>query len=153
MRMRRGIALPMVLLVMLALGLLSALALFDAVQATRAGRLARDEALAYATAVAGVSGLLVPPDIAWLCLQPPSSPLRRAHAMEGGGRVELVWWSLGYGRVRGEVTGVGGGGGRQRRLAWLRADSIPLDSGTPGCPAAKRLQPMSPVWLRAHPDG
>ncbi len=153
MRTRRGIALPMVLLVMLALGLLSALALFDAVQATRAGRLARDEALAYAAAVAGVAALFVPPDIVWLCLQPPSSPLRRAHSTDDGGRVELVWWSLGYGRVRGEVTGVGGGGGRQRRFAWLRADSIPIDPGTPGCPAAKRLQPLSPVWLRAHPDG
>lgn len=151
--MRRGIALPMVLLVMLALGLLSSLALFDAVQATRAGRLAQDEALAYAAAVEGVAGLLNPPDLAWLCLQPPATPLRRDVAIEGGGRAELAWWSLGRGRVRGAVVGIGQGGGRHRRLAWLVADSVPSDVGTPGCPTAAGLRPASAKWIQAHPDG
>lgn len=150
---RRGIALPMVLLVMTALGLLSSLALFDALQATRGARLAEDEARATAAAVAGVAGLLSPPDLPWLCLQPPSAPVRRDVSIEGGGRVRLAWWSLGGGRVRGEVTGFGLGGGRHRRFARLVADSIPSDPLTPGCPTAVALRPASPDWLQAHPDG
>lgn len=150
---RRGIALPVVLLVMTALGLLSALALFDALQATRGARLAGEEARAHAAALAGVAALLTPPNIAWLCLQPPSAPLRSNLSVEGGGRVELTWWSLGRGRVRAEVAGFGGNGGRSRRLAMLLADSLPADSLTPGCPLAVGLRPESPSWLRVHPDG
>jgi hypothetical protein len=152
-RSRRGIALPLVLLVLIALGLLSSLALFEALQATRAARLAEDEVRARAIAIAGVERLLSPPDLPWLCLQPPAAPLALTDTYEREGRVHLRWWSLGGGRVRGEVLGVGRGGGRHRRLALLVADSVPLDVMTPGCPGARGLRPDRAPWLSAHPDG
>jgi hypothetical protein len=151
-RSRRAIALPMVLLVLVALGLLSSLALFDALQATRGARLAEDEVRARAVAIAGVEGLLAPPDLPWLCLQPPAAPLGLTVIMEGG-QARLRWWSLGAGRVRGEVMGIGRSGGRHRRLAGLVADSLPAEPTTPGCPAAKALRPARVPWLTAHPDG
>jgi hypothetical protein len=150
---RRGIALPVVLLVLIALGLLSSLALFDALQATRAARLAEDEARARAVALAGVEGLLSPSDLPWLCLHPPAAPLGRTDIYEGEGRAQLRWWSLGGGRVRGEVVGIGRSGGRHRRLAILVADSLPVDVTTPGCPGARVLRPGPIPWLSAHPDG
>ena len=152
-RVRRGIALPVVLLVLIALGLLSSLALFDALQAMRAARLAEDEVRARAVAITGVEGLFSPPDLPWLCLQPAAAPLGRTDIYEGEGRVRLRWWSLGSGRVRGEVVGIGLTGGRHRRLALLLADSLPTDSTTPGCPGARVLRPIPKPWLSAHPDG
>lgn len=143
----------MVLLVLVALGLLSSLALFDAVQATRAARLAEDEAKARAAAIAGIEGLRSPADAPWLCLQPPASPLADTLTYEDGGRAVLRWWSLGGGRIRGEVVGIGATGGRHRRLATLLVDSLPADPATPGCPGARALRPAPNPWLLAHPDG
>jgi len=143
----------MVLLVLVALGVLSSLALFDALQATRGARLAEDEARARAAAIAGVEGLRFPSNVPWLCLQPPSTPLGESFTKLGGGRVQLRWWSLGGGRVRGEVVGVGGSGARHRRIAQLVADSLTSDSLIPGCPEARVLRPASSAWLSAHPDG
>jgi len=151
-RSRRGIALSMVLLVLVALGLLSSLALFDALQATRGARLAEDEARARAVAIAGVEGLLAPPDLPWLCLQPAAAPLGGTILYDGG-QARLRWWSLGAGRVRGEVLGIGRSGGRHRRLARLVADSLPVDPTTPGCPGASALRPAQIPWVGSHPDG
>lgn len=150
---RRAIALPIVLLVLIALGLLSSLALIDALQATRGARLAEDEARARAVAIAGVEGLFAPPDLPWLCLQPPAAPLGATIIYSDQGRAQLRWWSLGAGWVRGEVVGVGASGGRHRRLALLVADSLPTEPTTPGCPGARTLRAAPAPWLAAHPDG
>ena len=143
----------MVLLALTALGLLSSLALFDALQATRGARLAEDEARALAASITGAEGLLSPPDLPWLCLQPPATPLSRTLNFGEMGRVQLRWWSLGGGLVRGEVVGLGKSRGRHRRLAILVADSIPRDATTPGCPGARALRPTLAPWLTPHPDG
>jgi hypothetical protein len=150
---RRGIALPVVLLVLVALGLLSSLALGDALLAARVAALAEDEVRARSAAVSGDSALRHPPDLVWLCLQPPSAPQRRVLVQGDGARVEISWWMVGSGLVRVQVTGVGPAGGRHRRLGWLRPDSlIPLDS-RPGCPEARALIPAAINWRAAHPEG
>jgi hypothetical protein len=152
-RSRRAIALPMVLLVLTALGLLSSLSLFDALQATRGARLAEDEARARAVAIAAAEGLFLPPDMPWLCLQSPATPLSATLNYGPMGEAQLRWWSLGGGRVRGEVVGLGKNGGRHRRLALLVADSLPVDSLMPGCLGARALRPAPAPWLSPHPDG
>lgn len=153
MVVRRGIALPVVLLVLIALGMLSSLALGDAVLAARVAALAEDEVRARATALAGDSLMRQPPDVTWLCLQPPTAAQRRVVLQPDGGRVELVWWMTGTGLVRAQLTGIGPSGGRHRRLGWLRPDSlIPLDP-RPGCPDARALVPAAVSWRAAHPEG
>ncbi len=152
-RRRRGIALPMVLLVLVALGMLSSLALGEALLTTRAAVLAEDELRARAAAVDADSALRQPPDLHWLCLQPPTASQRRVLRRTDGSRAELTWWMLGPGLVRVQVLGVGPSGARHRRLAWLRPDSlVPLDP-RPGCPDASRLEPAVRDWRAAHPDG
>lgn len=143
----------MVVLVLVALGLLSSLALFDALQATRGARLAEDEARARAIAISGVEDLLAPPNAPWLCLQPPAAVVRATTLYGARGRVELRWWSLGRGRLRGMVVGLGPYGGQHRRVAHLAPDSLPVDSLILGCPDARGLRPAGPRWLVAHPDG
>lgn len=150
---RRGIALPFVLLVLVALGMLSSLALGDAMLAARVAALAEDEVQARAAAVGGDSVLRRPPDLTWLCLQPPSAPQRRVVAGPDGGRVEVLWWMVGSGLVRVQVTGIGPGGGRYRRLAWLRPDSLVAGDPRPGCPDARALVPAALSWRAAHPEG
>lgn len=150
---RRGIALPIVLLVLVALGILSALALQDAMLASRVAALAEDELQARAAALTGDSALRHPPDLTWLCLQPPASPQRRVLPAPHGARVEILWWMLGSGLVRVQVKGVGAGGSRHRRLGWLRPDSLlPLDP-RPGCPESRALEPAATNWRAAHPEG
>lgn len=150
---RGGIALPIVLLVLVALGMLSSLALSDAMLAARVAALAEDEVQARAAALAADSAIRNPPDLVWLCLQPPSSPQRRVMSHQDGRRVEIVWWMLGSGLVRVQVTGIGPSGGRHRRLGWLRPDSlVPLDP-RPGCPEARALTPALLSWRTAHPEG
>jgi hypothetical protein len=143
----------MVTLVITALGLLSALALFDAVQAWRVAGLAADVVRARAAALHGLIALRDPPDLPWLCLQPPHAAVRRSQSLGGGTRVELVWWAVMPGEIRAQVTGVGPAGGRHRWLARLRPDSLPSDPWVPGCPAATRLRPTDSGWLMAHPEG
>jgi hypothetical protein len=143
----------MVVLVLAALGLLSALALSDAVQAWRASGLAEDDVRARAAALEALQGLRAPPDLAWLCLQPPHAGLWAGHPVSGGGRAELQWWSVGRGEVRAEVTGVGPLGGRRRWLAYLVPDSLPEEPWVPGCPDARGLRPAGAGWLQAHPEG
>jgi hypothetical protein len=143
----------MVVLVLAALGLMSALALSDAVQAWRASGLAEDDVRARAAALAALSGLRTPPDLAWLCLQPPHVSVWAGHPVPGGGRAELRWWSVGRGEVLAQVTGVGPRGGRRRWLAHLVPDSLPVEAWVPGCPDAQGLRPAGPGWLQAHPEG
>ncbi len=151
--MRRGIALPVVLLVLVALGMLSSLAFGDALLAARVASLAEDEVRAYSAAVSGDSALRNPPDLLWLCLQPPATPQRRVLVQRDGARVEISWWMTGPRLVRVQITGVGPGGGRHRRLGWLRPDSLVPFDPRPGCPAARALIPAAQNWRAAHPEG
>lgn len=150
---RRGIALPVALLVLVALGLLSALALTDALQSSRAASLAEDEVIARATALDGLEALATPPDLAWLCLQPPSAPVRVADSLPDGRVVAITWWAVAPGVVRAELVGIGAGGGRHRRVAWLRPEPLDPADPRPGCPDALRLVPRGADWLGAHPEG
>lgn len=150
---RRGIALPVVMLVLVALGLLSSLALGDALLAARVATLSEDELRARAAVVAADSLMRRPPDLTWLCLQPPAQAVRLRRSQPDGGRVEVAWWATGPGLVRVQVTGVGPRGGRHRRIAWMRPDSlVPLDP-RPGCPDAARLIPAALHWRASHPEG
>lgn len=153
MRGRRGIALPAVLLALSALGVLSSLALLDALLAWRAADLAEDGVRARAYALAGVPRSFMPPDVAWLCLQPPARPIRQRITVGSGAVVDLAWWSLGGGAIRAEVTAEGRRGARHRVLVSLRVDSLAADSLGPGCPAASRLLPRGDVWMRPAPTG
>ncbi|MBX3132139.1 MAG: hypothetical protein KF689_01975 [Gemmatimonadaceae bacterium] len=150
---RRGIALPAVLLVLVALAMLSSLALGDAFAAARMAALAEDAAVARATASRGVAAVREPPDVPWLCLQPPTASVRREVRVEGGGRSDIYWVTVAPGVVRAEVVASGPMGARHRRLAWLRPDSVDLDDPRPGCPLASRLLPADTGWLTAHPEG
>jgi hypothetical protein len=152
-RLRRGIALPMALLVLVALGMLSALALTDALQSSRTASLAEDEVVARAAVLDGLAKLAAPPDLAWLCLQPAASPVRTRETLPDGRAIELAWWLVAPGVVRAELVGVGAGGGRHRRIAWLRPEPLDPADGRPGCPAAQRLVPLDSGWLGAHPEG
>jgi hypothetical protein len=152
-RARRGIALPVVLLVLVALGLMSSLALSDALLASRVATLAEDELRARGVVIGGVEEVRNPPDLQWLCLQPPAQPVGTAQTLPDGGRLELVWWMVAPGVVRAQITGVAAGGGRHRRIAWLRPDSLlPMDA-RPGCPDAGTLVPAAEEWLVGHPEG
>lgn len=151
--LRRGIALPVALLMIVALGMLSALSLTDALQAARIATLAEDEALARAAALEGLARLGAPPDVPWLCLQPPAAPVRVVDTLPDGRRVELRWWAVSPGVVRAEVVGVGARGGRHRRIGWLRPVPVDPEDHRPGCPEAERLEPIGPDWLGGHPEG
>ncbi|MBX3173567.1 MAG: hypothetical protein KF709_04100 [Gemmatimonadaceae bacterium] len=125
----------------------------DAIQATQLSRYAEEQVRARAAAVTGVAALLVPDDLAWLCLQPPAVPAIVTRDIGPAGRVELRWWSLGGGRVRAELVGVGARGVRARLLGRLRVDSLPPDDLALGCPTATRLNPDGADWLLPAPVG
>lgn len=150
---RPGMALPMTLLVLVALGLLSALALTDALQASRAATLAEDEARARGALLEALGLATRPPDLRWLCLQPPMRPLTLVDTTPTGQRLELRWWMIGPGVVRVELVGVGRHGARHRRVGWLRPDSLDPSDPRPGCPTATQLIPLGPDWLGGHPEG
>lgn len=150
---RRGIALPMTLLVLVALGLLSALALTDALQASRVATLGEDEVLARAAMIEAVAGIGDPPDLAWLCVQPPANPVVQRTRLADGRRVERHWWMIGPGVVRVAAIGIGAAGARQRRIGWMRPDSLEPGAPGPGCPRAQRLVPLGDDWLGGHPEG
>lgn len=144
---------PVVLLVLVALGLLSSLALSDALQASRVATLAEDAVRVRAAVIGGLEALAAPPDLPWLCLQPPNAPARASSSAPDGSRLLRQWWMVAPGVVRVEMEGRGPGGARHRRLGWMRPDSLlPLDP-RPGCPDATRLVPLGPDWLGAHPEG
>lgn len=143
----------MVLLVLAALGVLSALALSDAHQAWRAARFAEDQVRARALAFGALGAAQSPPDIRWLCLQPPASPIRQSLPAAAGGEVDLAWWWMGGGSARALVSAQGAEGGRYRLLVSLRVDSVSADSSVIGCPAATRLLPDVGGWFRPVPGG
>jgi hypothetical protein len=149
----RGIALPMVMFVLTALGVLSSLSLLDALGAWRAAQLAAGAVAAKAAVLQGVEHLRSPRDVAWLCLASPATPRREVRSLDDGSELRLTWWSLGGGRVRGEVSAVGRIGGRHRVLAALRADSMPEGPDAIGCPGATGLEPDGVRWLMPHPGG
>lgn len=142
----------MVLLVLVALGLIAATALTDAVQVMHVARYQEDALRARGLALRGVGLLRDPGDLEWLCLQPPAVP-RRQRVDLADGRLELVWWSLGGGRVRAQVSAFGLRGGQHRLLGRLRADSLSGEDPALGCPGASFLTPDGPSWLFPHPDG
>lgn len=143
----------MVILVLAALGLLSALGLADALQATRVAALAEERVRAHAAMLEALPALFAPPDVPWLCLRSPDAPIRVLRVGTDGARAELVWWAVARGAVRAQVTGLSPLGGRHRRLALLTPDSLPADPSAPGCPTATRLVPAGEGWLLPHPEG
>jgi hypothetical protein len=153
MSVRGGIALPMVLLVLLALGLLSSLALSDAVQATMAAKLAGDGLRARAAAHRALPLAFDPPDLALLCLQPPHAEMVRDITFTDGVRARLTWRTLSARVIQMEVTGHGVLGARSRLLGRLSPDSLPSDPWVFGCPTATRLVPTGPDWWLRHPAG
>jgi len=150
---RRGIALPMVLLTLLALTILASLALFDALQAWRAAGLAEDGVRARAAAHTALREVFAPPSVAWLCLQPPYAAVEREVSLPSGGRARISWRTLGPADQRAEVAGLGPQGARHRLLVRLTPDSLPSDPWVPGCPTATRLEPAGPDWWARHPEG
>lgn len=150
---RRGIALPMVLLTMLALAILASLAFFDALQAWRTAAFAEDALRARAAAHAALAATFDPPALPWLCLQPPHQEVVRDLVLPAGQRARLAWRALAPAEVRAEVTGFGPRGARHRLLVRLTPDSLPSDPWLPGCPAATRLLPAGPDWWMRHPEG
>jgi len=150
---RRGIVLPVVLLVLVALELLSALALFDALQEWRVAGLAEDRVLAHAALEEGIDALRAPPDLPDLCLRPPLAAESRSGTASGGGAFRVTWSHLGDGIVHVRVTGSGRQGAEVRAIALVRPDSTERVSGVFACPAATRLEPLGPAWLVADPAG
>jgi hypothetical protein len=152
-RDRRGIALPMVLLVLLALGLISSLALSDAIQAYRASGLAGDALQARSAAHRALPLAFNPPDLALLCLQPPHAEMVREVTFADGTEARISWRALTSRVHQLEVTGHGIKGARVRLLGRLTPDSLPSEPWVFGCPAATRLQPAGPDWWFRHPAG
>lgn len=152
-RSRRGIILPTVLAALVALALLSALALFDAVQEWRVAGLADDQLIARAALHEGLDALARPTDLPLLCVSPPLSRQVATAPSVGGGAYRIAWSHLGGGLVRAEAEGRGRVGARTRAIALLRPDSSERAMGLYRCPAATRLAPAGTVWLTAHPEG
>lgn len=150
---RRGIALPMVLLSCLALGLLAALSLMEAAQALRIAGLAEDEVRARAAVWNGIARSLDPPDLAWLCLQPPAQAVERSWPLPNGTRSRSTWWMLPAGLVRAEVEGRGRAGARQLRVLLLQPTPPDTASAALGCPAAVGLRAAAADWIQPHPEG
>jgi len=141
----------MVLMVMIALGLLSSLALFDAVQSWRVALLAEDSVRARAAAYSAVASTFSPTDLALLCLRPPHFVVGGPVMHTANGTASVGWRSLGRGRVRAEVRGTGRNGAQFDLLVLLKPDSVPALPEVLGCPAATRLVPQGRIWLLRGP--
>jgi hypothetical protein len=151
--LRRGIILPAVLAALVALALLSALALFDAVQEWRVAGLADDQVVARAALQEGLDELTRPTDLALLCVSPALARQMAIGPAAGGGEYRLSWWHLGDGLVRAEVEGRGRLRARARAIALLRPDSSERVMGLYRCPSATGLRPAGTGWLTTHPEG
>ncbi len=152
-RARAGIALPMVLLTMMALAILASLAFFDALQSWRAAELADDALRARASAHRALARVFAPPSVPWLCLQPPHHETVEDLVLADGARARVAWRALDPAEIRAEVTGFGVRGARHRLLVRLTPDSLSGAPWEPGCPAATRLRTSGPDWWRRHPEG
>jgi len=139
--------------VLLALGLLSSLALSDAVQSTTAAKLAGDGLHARAAAHRALPFGFHPPDLTLLCLQPPHAEMVRTITFPDGARARVAWRALSSRVIQMEVTGYGERGARARLIGRVFPDSIPSEPWVIGCPAATRLLPAGPDWWFRHPAG
>lgn len=150
---RRGIALPAVLAVLVALGLLSALALTDAVRDWRVATLAEDAVRARAAALSALAAAAQPVDLGALCLAGPLAEQSMDVASAPGTRAHVRWRSLQPGIVRAEIEGEGSQGARHRMQALLTPDSAERVMGLFRCPSATRLRPAAGRWTDGHPEG
>jgi hypothetical protein len=153
LRSRPGIVLPAVLAVLVALAMLSALMLLDAVQESRVSALAADAVRARAAALRGVAIAHSPPDLAALCVSGPLVAQTRMSPGADGSITMVRWRSVREGLVRAEIEGRGRSGARLRLLAELWPDSSERVMGLFRCPDARRLRPVPGVWLEGHPEG
>lgn len=150
---RRGIALPAVLGVLVALGLLSSLALSDAVRDWRVASLAEDAVRARAAAMHGLALAGDPTDLAGLCVSGPLAVRSMDVPTSGGTRARIRWRVLQPGIVRVDTEGAGTHGARHRLQALLTPDSAERVMGLYRCPSATRLVPAAVRWTDGHPEG
>lgn len=150
---RPGIALPAVLAVLVALGLLSSLALGDAVRDWRVATLAEDAVRARAAAMTALAATGHPPDLAALCVSGPLLEQSRVVPSAPGTVARIRWRSLQPGIVRADTEGAGMHGARHRLQALLTPDSTERVMGLLRCPAATRLVPAAARWTDGHPEG
>lgn len=150
---RRGIVLPVVLAVLIALTLLSALALSEALLDWRVANLADDGVRARAAALRGLAAVESPPDLAALCVAGPLVTQQLVLPTVVGTTARIRWRQLGGGVMRAEVEGQGVHGARHRVWALLVPDSTERTMGLFRCPAATRLIPVPGRWVDRHPEG
>ncbi len=137
----------------MALMLLGALALSEAMLDWRVATLADDAVRARAAALRGLSVVAAPPDLAGLCLSGPLAVQERVLPPVGGTGVRIRWRQLGGGVVRAEVEGTGRHGARHRVWTLLVPDSTERVLGLLRCPAAVRLLPVPGRATDRHPEG
>jgi hypothetical protein len=145
--------LPAVLAVLVALALLSALMLLDAVQEARVSGLAADAVRARAAAYRGVALAHAPPDLATLCVSGPLAEQSRTSPGADGSTATVRWRSARDGLIRAEIEGRGRTGARHRLLAEMWPDSAERVMGLYRCPDARVLRPVPGGWLEGHPEG
>lgn len=143
----------MVLMVVVALAMLSALAFSEAVRDWRVASLAEDGVHARAAALSALAESRVPPDLAGLCVSGPLAPQQRTVPLHGGASAVVRWRALGGGVVRAEAEGRGRFGARTRLHALLVPDSAERSMGLLRCPDARRLVPVTGRWQDGHPEG
>lgn len=153
MARRRGIVLPVVLAVLVALMLLSALALSEALLDWRVATLADDAVRARAAAMRGLADVANPPNLPMLCLSGPLVTQQRDLTPVLGTTARVTWRQLGGGVVRSEVEGSGLHGARHRVWALLVPDTTERVMGLFRCPLATRLVPVPGRWTDRHPEG
>lgn len=153
MAIRRGIVLPAVITVLVALGLLSALALSDALLDWRAASLADDAVRARAAAISGLGAAPEPPDLASLCIAGPLLTQELDLPPSAGGTASVTWRALGTGVVRVEVLGRGRQGANHGIWALMKPDSAERVMGLLRCPDARRLVPVHGHWRGRRPEG
>ncbi len=150
---RRGIALPAVLAVIVALGLLSSLALSDAVRDWRVATLAEDAVRARAAALEALAAARAPVDLQALCLLGPLGE-QESQVVTGPGSSGRVRWRMPQaGIVLVDAEGVGAHGARHRLHALLRPDTAERVSGLYRCPDASRLVRAAARWTDGDPEG
>ena len=150
---RRGIVLPAVLAVLVALMLLSALALSGALLEWRVATLASDAVRARAAAMRGLASVGRPPDLPALCVSGPLTAQQLALPAVQGTTATVAWRSLGGGVVRVDVVGRGIHGANHRVWALMVPDTAERSMGLFRCPAATRLMPVPGPWQGRHPAG
>jgi hypothetical protein len=150
---RKGIALPAVLLVTLALALLSGFAFTEAVRDRRVATLAQDAVHARAAALTGLAEAGHPPDLAMLCVSGPLASQSREMTGAMGTHAVLRWRAMGGGVTWVEAEGRGRHGARRRLLGLMVPDSAERTMDLFRCPAALRLVPVSGRWRDGHPEG